>query len=246
MSVPNSDEDREARQREERNKKQERADRILDAAHDLVLRYGYKKTTIDDIARQAAVAKGTIYLHWKTRDDLFLDLIVREKLILGQEIQQQMLDDPEGFSLYTLVKYSLLALAHYPLIKALMLQDSDMLGELVTTAYQEREVMGQFTAFETMLIHMREQKQVRTDMTVAEQMNVIFALCIGFITYEQYLPEPYKLSAEASAALGAETLRRTLALQRPDQQEQNDTFQTYKEMLNMAEQYRLRKEHLDE
>lgn len=52
-------------QGEERSKRQERAHRILDAAAELVLRWGYKKTTIDDIAKQAKVAKGTIYLHWK-------------------------------------------------------------------------------------------------------------------------------------------------------------------------------------
>ena len=36
--------------KEERSKRQERADRILDAVAELILRCGYKKTTIDDIA----------------------------------------------------------------------------------------------------------------------------------------------------------------------------------------------------
>ncbi len=60
---------------EDRSRRQERADRILDAAAELILRWGYRKTTIDDIAKQAGVAKGTIYLHWKTREDLFMALI---------------------------------------------------------------------------------------------------------------------------------------------------------------------------
>ena len=60
----------------ERSKREERADRILDAAANLILRWGYKKTTIDDIAKQAGVAKGTIYLHWKTREDLFVALLI--------------------------------------------------------------------------------------------------------------------------------------------------------------------------
>ncbi len=55
-------------QSENRPKRQERAERILDAAAALIQRWGYNKTTIDDIAKQAGVAKGTIYLHWKTRD----------------------------------------------------------------------------------------------------------------------------------------------------------------------------------
>ncbi|OLD80902.1 MAG: hypothetical protein AUG54_04740 [Ktedonobacter sp. 13_1_20CM_4_53_7] len=53
---------------EERSKREQRANRILDAAAELMLRWGYNKTTIDDIARYAGVAKGTIYLHWKNHE----------------------------------------------------------------------------------------------------------------------------------------------------------------------------------
>lgn len=60
------------------SRRQERAHRILDAAAALILRWGYNKTTVDDIAREAGVAKGTIYLHWKMKEDLFGALIQRE------------------------------------------------------------------------------------------------------------------------------------------------------------------------
>src|SRR5438874_12461278 len=93
---------------EDRSWRQERADRILDAAAELILRWGYKKTTIDDIARQARVAKGTIYLHWKTREDLFMALIYREETRLFTEIGQNMEDDPEGMTLAAMIKYSML------------------------------------------------------------------------------------------------------------------------------------------
>ena len=50
----------ESRKLEEKSKRQDRARRILDAAAELIQRWGYNKTTIDDIARQAGGAKGTI------------------------------------------------------------------------------------------------------------------------------------------------------------------------------------------
>src|SRR5437773_10947704 len=81
---------------EERSRRQERAERILDAAAELILRWGYRKTTIDDIARQARVAKGTIYLHWKTREDLFMALSIREAFKLGDDMKLRIASDPEG------------------------------------------------------------------------------------------------------------------------------------------------------
>jgi AcrR family transcriptional regulator len=41
----------------------DRADRILDAAGDLLLRLGYRKVTIEDVAQRAGIGKGTVYLH---------------------------------------------------------------------------------------------------------------------------------------------------------------------------------------
>ncbi|HEV2580965.1 MAG TPA: helix-turn-helix domain-containing protein [Ktedonobacteraceae bacterium] len=40
-----------------------RAERLLDVAAALLVRWGYRKTTLDDVAREAGVGKGTIYLH---------------------------------------------------------------------------------------------------------------------------------------------------------------------------------------
>ena len=56
-----------------------REERLLDAATTLLVRWGYRKTTIDDVAREAGVGKGTIYLHWKDKNDLFRAAIWREQ-----------------------------------------------------------------------------------------------------------------------------------------------------------------------
>ena len=44
---------------------------ILTAALDLFRQYGYRRTSMEDIARAAAVAKGTLYLYFKSKDELF-------------------------------------------------------------------------------------------------------------------------------------------------------------------------------
>ncbi len=44
---------------------------ILDAARKLFSDYGYKRVSMDEIAAIAGVAKGTLYLYFKDKDDLF-------------------------------------------------------------------------------------------------------------------------------------------------------------------------------
>jgi AcrR family transcriptional regulator len=43
----------------------------LDAAMKLFSQYGYRRTSIDDIAREAEIAKGTVYLSFKSKEEIF-------------------------------------------------------------------------------------------------------------------------------------------------------------------------------
>jgi len=44
---------------------------ILDAAVRVFLRYGFKKTSMDDLARAAGLSRQGLYLHFATKEDLF-------------------------------------------------------------------------------------------------------------------------------------------------------------------------------
>ena len=52
-----------------------RRDAILDAALDEFSARGFAATRLDDVAKHADVAKGTIYLHFKDKESLFQELI---------------------------------------------------------------------------------------------------------------------------------------------------------------------------
>jgi AcrR family transcriptional regulator len=52
-------------------------DVILDAVDALLARYGYSKMTIDDVAAAAGIGKGTIYLHFESKEDLVLSHVDR-------------------------------------------------------------------------------------------------------------------------------------------------------------------------
>ena len=52
-------------------------DLILDATERLLIRYGYAKMTMDDLAQEVGVAKGTLYLHFPSKEEVVLSRIDR-------------------------------------------------------------------------------------------------------------------------------------------------------------------------
>jgi len=53
----------------------ERREAIIEAAMEEFIARGFAATRLDDIARRAGVAKGTIYLHFKDKESMFEELI---------------------------------------------------------------------------------------------------------------------------------------------------------------------------
>jgi AcrR family transcriptional regulator len=50
---------------------------ILDATDHLLARYGYRKMTVDDLAQEVGIGKGTIYLHFASKEEVVLSHIDR-------------------------------------------------------------------------------------------------------------------------------------------------------------------------
>lgn len=195
---------------EERSKREERADRILDAAATLVQRWGYKKTTIDDIARQAGVAKGTIYLHWKTREDLFLALLTREELKLAEDMKQRMANDPEGSTLRGFIKHTTLAVLKNPLMKAVLLNDTEMLGEWASREYTSSTYAERIENYKHFLEFLRNHGVVGTDIGIREQTYILSAIWMGFLLIDPWMPDEFKFSDEEAVEMLADTVQRAL------------------------------------
>src|SRR5262250_2984256 len=85
-------------------KQQERATRILDAGAELLLRWGYKRVTIDDIARQTGIGAGTIYLHWKTKEALFESVMLREAVAVWRILLARVQANPEEVMLHRVMR----------------------------------------------------------------------------------------------------------------------------------------------
>jgi AcrR family transcriptional regulator len=65
-----------------------RLDLIADATRSLFARYGYRRTSMDDIAREAGMAKATLYAHCASKDDVFRAMIARCHALVMQRCDE--------------------------------------------------------------------------------------------------------------------------------------------------------------
>ena len=67
--------------------------RILDAARALLVQHGFQDVALDDVAKKAGVAKGTLFLYYKSKDELFSAAFADLVDQLGKNLQG-VLDSP--------------------------------------------------------------------------------------------------------------------------------------------------------
>src|SRR6058998_1484518 len=65
---------------------------ILDAADEVFGRLGFEATRMDDVAKAAAIAKGLLYKHFRSKDALFEALIQRKGEAFAAELTTALLD----------------------------------------------------------------------------------------------------------------------------------------------------------
>ena len=233
-------------QSREGSRREERAQRILDAASTLILRWGYQKTTLDDISREAGVAKATIYLHWKTREELFAALMRREKVEMTEEIMQYVAADPQGATMAGMFKYSALVMMKHPLIKAVFLQDMDVIGKLAQREHSTAVYAEQLAGFNTYLELLREQGLVRTDLSLRVQGYMMSAIFMGFFFVAPFMPDEYMLSDEEIADMIGETIHCTIeaghSVPSEKLQAVSDTFMQYLDLAVTRAREQLRQE----
>ncbi len=194
---------------EELSRRQERAQRILNVAAELLLRWGYRKTTIEDIAKQAGVAKGTIYLHWKTREDLFYTLVVRESFSLFKKFQKRLNDYPEDVSLSRLTRFSMQTTFEHPLLHAMMVRDVEMLGDMIHSVSAEPMVRARIEMLRVYIGLLRGQGMLRTDRDIDTQIKMLWAISMGYLGINQFTLTGYQVTNDELIELLVETLHYT-------------------------------------
>lgn len=76
-------------------RKQDRPQELLTAALELFVERGFAATKLDDVARRAGVAKGTLYLYFENKEELFKS-VIRETVVPHIAEAEQLVQKFEG------------------------------------------------------------------------------------------------------------------------------------------------------
>jgi AcrR family transcriptional regulator len=67
-------------------------DNIVSIATHIFSKFGFKKTTIDDIAQKLGKGKSSIYYYFKSKEEIYKEVINREMNILTGDIRKMVID----------------------------------------------------------------------------------------------------------------------------------------------------------
>jgi AcrR family transcriptional regulator len=175
----------------------------------LLLRFGYRRVTVEDVAARSGVSKGTVYLHWNAKHELFASLLLREVGDVMQELVQGMRADPAKVLLHRMMRASFLAIMRRPLARALYTRDIDTLGKLAGSEALHERQQASDDLFAEYVDLLREHRPLRTDSDRTSQVCALQAAGAGFYFMEQFLPPNPQLPLERKAVALAEIIRRT-------------------------------------
>jgi AcrR family transcriptional regulator len=118
--------------RKEREK-QERRTEILSAAKRTFFKHGFERSSMDMVAQEAALAKGTLYLYFKSKEELYLSLVSEGIDIFDAMMDKVTLGDlPIERRLVEMSKtYCRFAHEHNDYFKIFMMMDIGALREKV-------------------------------------------------------------------------------------------------------------------
>ena len=118
--------------------------RILEVATKQFVQFGYRKTSISDIADHAGIGKGSLYLHYESKKELFLSCQLEEQRDIYEQFDK-ISDMPERDRLRTYLECVLTFATSAPLSKALLTRPKDyaaLINEMGATNIKNLSAAG--------------------------------------------------------------------------------------------------------
>jgi AcrR family transcriptional regulator len=184
---------------------------ILTAAAEVIVRLGYDKTTISDIAEEAGLSRRTIYLYFKGKDELFEELLYSEYLQYAQIWLEQIEADPRGGTIGGFYRANFHAVNSRPLIAAMLRRDRRVVGNYLRK--RDNIFTQMLSGVNTLAFFQALQAAgtIRQDIDAAVIEHILEMLSYGQLTIGEFKPAdqspPYDAVMEALADMMDRALR---------------------------------------
>ncbi len=156
---------------------------IVVAAVKCFARFGFKKASVDEIAKDAGVAKGTVYLAAESKEDLLYQAILHE--LRDWNAQMSKLLDPRKDALETLVELAtkgLESLPSRPLIKQLFEGEMHALLPRWQDRFDELTRLGRRNTVEVLQMGIK-QGRFRSDLDCEETATLLMDLQVSTMLF---------------------------------------------------------------
>lgn len=159
--------------------RQEREELILKVAEEVLLEKGYHETSMDEIAARVGIAKGTVYLHFPSKEDLVIK-------IFDSDMQTFLSEVDAAIASHTSSRAQLEALLHFMYTGIFRKR-----AELLSTIYNSADLKRTFiekggclkdlwdklaTVVNTILENGKQQGEIATDIPTRILTSTFFCL----------------------------------------------------------------------
>jgi TetR/AcrR family transcriptional regulator, fatty acid metabolism regulator protein len=184
--------------------RQEREALILQAAEEVLMEKGYHETSIDEIASRVGIAKGTVYLHFASKEDLVFALFAQDL-----EKFQQLVDSTVASELTARAKmeailhvlYGSFFSKRFQLLYSLS-NSADLRRIFVEKKGCMREMWEQISALITILLEEgKADGEFDTTIPTSVMLSAFFSL-LSPKSYDRLMIEGQMSQEEVSRQLG--------------------------------------------
>jgi len=161
--------------------------RILLAATELFIQQGFRKTSVDEVAQAAGVAKGTVYLYFKNKSDLLLHCIALEKLQFVGGIMDVLSGDLSSKEkLRAYVREVFILVNRMPLVSRLMQGDAELLYAMEDMGVNSMKVLDLQAAFFGFLV----RRAVGPTRLTREELEDRSKVLVGLMYSAGFMNDP--------------------------------------------------------
>ncbi|MGH7417724.1 MAG: TetR/AcrR family transcriptional regulator [Candidatus Rokuibacteriota bacterium] len=172
---------------------------IIEAAIRVFARTGYYNSRVSDIAREAGIASGTIYLYFKTKDEILVTLFREKMAEWVAHVRGEIASEPDAVAkLHRLVALHFSVLERYPEL-AEVVQVELRQGQKFFRGASAHEVSAYFDLIGSVIQEGIAAGQVRPDVPVKVATKVLFGAMDQMATSWVLGKRAYRLSDAAES-----------------------------------------------